>query len=215
MGAGRPTILLADEQAAPREALRLAIEARHWGDVVAQTSDGREAVEMARRLAPTLAVLDVELREMSGIDAARRIVETTHTRALVLSRHEDRRHVEEALRAGALGYVTKQTTLDELGKALAAVAGGQPFVSSDVARHLVRALEQPWGRRGPGEELSGREREVLRGIADGLSSKEIAARLHISVATVQSHRSSIMAKAGVHKAPGLVRFAIREGIVEP
>ncbi len=211
-------ILLADDHRMVREALRRVIESRPDFCVVAEASDGREAIAAARAHRPDVAVLDLLMPELSGVEATRRIVEEElATRVLVLSMHEDWSRVRDALQSGAAGYVVKSAASDQLLEAIDSVRQGISYLSPAVSHHVLRAVRNPGGQQAasPIDALSRREREVLQLVAEGLSAKEIAVRLDLSVKTAESHRGSLMAKLGIHRSSMLVRFAIREGLVAP
>lgn len=209
-------ILLADDHEIVREGLRRLIETRSDLAVVAEASDGWEAVEFARAHRADIAILDLWMPRLSGVDATRQIVGDGATRVVVLSMHESWSHVREALRAGAAGYVVKTAAASQLLEAVDAVREGRAFVSPSVSHHVVEAIRLGDERRAsPLAQLTAREREVLQLVADGLSSKEIAVRLGTSVKTAETHRARLMTKLGVNKASGLVRLAIREGLVAP
>jgi DNA-binding NarL/FixJ family response regulator len=209
-------ILLADDHEMVREGLRKLIETRSDLAVVAEASDGWEAVELARSHSADIAILDLWMPRLSGVDATRQIVRDGGTRVVVLTMHADWSHVREALRAGAAGYVVKTAAASQLLEAVDAVREGRAFVSPAVSHHVVEAIRLGDDRRSsPLAQLTSREREVLQLIADGLSSKEIAVRLGTSVKTAETHRARLMTKLKVNKASGLVRLAIREGLVSP
>lgn len=209
-------ILLADDHGMVREGLRRLIESRSDLAVVAEASDGREAVEQARSQRPDIAILDLWMPRLSGVDATRQLVREGATRVIVLTMHEGWSHVREALRAGAAGYVVKSAAASQLLEAVDAVRAGRAFVSPAVSHHVVEAIRVGEPRQAsPLARLTDREREVLQLIADGLSSKEIAVRLGTSVKTAETHRAKLMSKLNVNKASGLVRLAIREGLVSP
>jgi len=208
------SILLADDHVVLREGLRRLLEQTDRYDVVAGVSDGAEAVRLARQLRPDIVLMDILMPGLSGLDATREIRDASAgTRVLILSVHESPQYVEDAMRSGAAGYVVKTAELTELVQAIDTVLAGRTYVSPAIAEHLVTALEA--SEPPPHSLLTPREREVLLLVANGASSKEIAARLGVSPRTVESHRARIMQKLGIHKAPELVRFAIREGLVAP
>jgi DNA-binding NarL/FixJ family response regulator len=208
----RGTVLLADDHAVLREGLRQLLEATGRLDVVGLASDGLEAVEMASRLQPRVVVMDIWMPRLSGIEATRRIhASGGRSRVLIFSVHESQRYVEQAMRAGASGYVVKTAEPTELIQAIDAVVAGRTYISPAIAQQLVAAFSGG----SAASALTSREMEVLRLIAEGPSSKEIAAQLGVSVRTVDSHRARLMQKLGIRKATGLVRFAIREGLIAP
>lgn len=209
-------VLLADDHSMFRDALRSIIESQGSAKVVAETGDGREAVELVREHRPDIAVLDLWMPRLSGEQATRQIVESgCGTRVLILSMHEDSKAVRGAFRAGALGYVVKSAASGELLDAIAALRAGRTYVSPSVAQHLVSALDEEQPAANPLAALTEREREVLQLIAEGLSTKEVATQIGVSTKTADSHRTSLMRKLGVHKASELVRIAIREGVIAP
>ena len=211
------TILLADDHRIVREGLRRLLDSREDLSVIAEADDGEEAVRHAEEFHPDLAIVDIWMPRLSGIDAIRRINKSTDsTRCIALSMHESRTYVEEALRAGARGYVVKSSAMSDLFSAVTSVRSGRSYLSPAVAHQVVEAITHP-GETASSviPQLTGREREVLQLIAEGYSSKEIAGMLGISLKTVESHRANLMDKLNIHKVSSLVRFAIRSGLVAP
>ncbi len=209
------SILLADDHQIVRQGLRQLLEAQPDLTVVGEAEDGYSAVDLTERLRPDIVLMDIWMPHLSGVDATRRIVRGNNpTKVLVLSMHKARCYVEQALRAGASGYLLKDLGANEIVAAIRAVRGGQCYLSPAISQQLVEAVSNP-GAAEPSELLTDREREVLQNIAEGLSSKEIAGLLGVSLKTVEAHRSNLMEKLGIHKVSGLVRFAIREGLVAP
>ena len=209
-------IVVADDHQIVREGLVKLLESREDFEVVGQASDGLEAVEMVLEKKPDLVLMDILMPKISGIDATRRLQrEGCTAKILVLSMNENRASVEEVLRAGASGYIVKNATSKELLNAIDAVRSGDSYLSPTVTRQVVDAIANPGDHGTSGVAmLTGREREVLELIAEGLSSKEIASQLGVSLKTVDSHRANLMDKLDIHKVSGLVRFAIRVGLVE-
>lgn len=212
------SILLADDHALMRAGLRAIVSALPDAQVVAEASNGHEAVAMARQWRPTVAVLDIAMPQLNGIEACERIVrEGLPTRVVMLSMHTTRQHVTAAVRAGAMGYVVKDAAVDELAQALRAAAQGQSYLSAAVSGHLMSEV------RGavPGQDvadaawrkLSARQREVLQMIAEGRSTKEIGDLLHISPKTVETHRAELMRRLDIFDVASLTRYAIREGLI--
>lgn len=209
-------VVLADDHGMVREALRKLIEARGDIQVVAEAGDGREAVELCARHRPDVAVIDLWMPRLSGADATRQIVSQGGTAVLILTMHESWSHVRDALMAGASGYVVKTAASSQLLEAIDAVRAGRAFVSPAISQHVVDAVRAGDDRRaGPLSVLTERERQVLQLVAEGLSSKEIAAQLGLSVKTADAHRANLMSKLQIRKTSGLVRFAIREGLIAP
>jgi len=210
------TVLLAEDHEVLRQGLRQLIEPEGEFEVVAEAADGRAAVELAHKHRPDVVVMDIWMPRLSGIDATRQILEQSDAKVLILSQHDSWSYVEQALRAGASGYVVKTSSASELLSGIRAVSEGKSYLSPDIAQQLVGAFSKPEDERGsPLQALTNREREVLQLIAECLSSKEIAVQLGVSVRTVEAHRASLMEKLDIHKLSGLVRFAIREGLVAP
>ena len=210
-------ILLAGGERLLNEGLRQILEIREGFAVVGQAGDGVEAVRLAAELQPDIAVLELLLPRLSGIEAIRQIRSASRRiRCIVLSSQNSRSHVRAALRSGAAGYIVKNATASELVEAIEAARLGRCYLSPDIVEHVIDALNDP----ADGEEselglLTGREREVLQLVAEGFSNKEIAAHLHVSTKTVDTHRANLMGKLDVHKTSSLVRFAIREGLIVP
>lgn len=211
------SVVLVDDHRLLRDGLRAVIEASGEFEVVAEGADGREAIDLAAKHQPDIVVLDIWMPNLSGIGAVSGIRrKSPGTRVVMMSQHDTGSYVQSALREGACGYVLKTAASDELLAALRAAMENKCFLSPEVAQTVVESFTQPAGDlESPLDGLTGREREVLQLIAEGLSSKEVATRLSISVRTVESHRSAVMGKLGVHKVAGLVRFAIREGMISP
>jgi DNA-binding NarL/FixJ family response regulator len=216
-GAGRTVrILLADDHALVRHGLRLTLEAEPEFEVVAEASDGAQAVEAALRTDIDLAVLDVSMPRLTGIQVTRQLGEhRPHLRVLILSMHDNEQFFFEALRAGASGYVLKSAAHEDLVAACHATMRGEPFLYPRGVAALVREhLEQ--GRETVGADpLSARESEVVKLIAEGLTSREIGALLSISDKTVERHRANVLEKLGLRDRVALTRYAIRRGLVEP
>jgi len=211
------TIVVCDDHSIVREGLIKLLESRSDLQVIGQASDGEEAVNLVLDKQPDVVLMDIWMPRLSGIDATRRIGKRgSEAKVLVLSMHESRTYVEEVLRAGAAGYVVKSSATADLLQAIDAVNTGQSYLSPSITQQVVDAIARPDDAAPSGVSmLTDREREVLQLIAEGLSSKEIAGVLGVSLKTVDSHRSNLMEKLDIHKVSGLVRFAIRAGLVEP
>ena len=182
-------------------------------EVVGQASDGREAVDLAVRLRPDVAILDISMPALNGVDAAREITRRSpRTRVLVLTVHQDDQYVLESLRAGATGYILKTRAVSELLQAIREVSRGAIYVSPGISGEAVRGYLN--GETERTDALSPREREVLQLIAEGKSTKEVAVILGISSKTAESHRTRIMSKLDIHEVASLVRYAIRRGLIE-
>ncbi len=211
-------ILLADDHALVRRGVRLILEAEPDLEVVAEAGDGAEAVELAREHRPDLAVLDISMPRMTGLQAARELRRRApETRLLMLSMHDNEQYFFESLKAGASGYVLKSAADEDLVTACRAAMRGESFLYPGVTSTLVRDYLQRMrrGERVPASVLTAREEEVVKLIAEGSSSKEIAALLTISLKTVERHRANVLAKLGLRDRVELTRYAIRSGLVEP
>lgn len=209
----RIRVLLADDHAVVRQGFRLILSSQPDIEVLAEAGNGREAVELATRLKPDVAVVDVSMPELNGIEATRRIVESSpHTRVLALSMHKDAVYVREILRAGARGYLLKDAVDTEFLTAIRAIARGDGYLSPAVSGAVLDDYRR--NVSDPLDLLTSREREVLQMIAEGKTNKEIANLLSLSVYTVDAHRGRLMEKLNVHSVTELVRFAVRKGIVD-
>lgn len=206
-------ILLADDHAVLRNGLRAILEAADF-EIVGETGDGREAVDLAFDRNPDVAVLDIGMPGLNGIDATREIVrQRPDIRIVILTVHVEDVHVVEALQAGARAYVLKTQCSEDLVRAIHEVSRGEIYLSPGVSTTLVETVIA--GGALPHDPLTPRERQVLQLIAEGLATKEIAAALEISVKTAETHRSRVMAKLDVHNTAGLVRYALRRGLAQP
>jgi DNA-binding NarL/FixJ family response regulator len=206
-------ILLADDHAVVRQGFRMILGAQADMEIIGEAGNGREAVSMSEQLHPDVVVMDVAMPELNGIEATRRIMEQApHTRILALSMHKDSVYVREILRAGARGYLLKDSIDVDLLAAVRAVGRGEGYLSpavsdtvlSDYRKHVTDPLDL----------LSSREREVLQLIAEGKTNKDIATALNLSVYTVDAHRGRIMEKLNLHSTSELVRFAVRKGLID-
>jgi DNA-binding NarL/FixJ family response regulator len=208
--------LFADDHSIVRDGLRSLFRSDPAFTIVAECVDGLDAVEATEKHLPDLAVLDISMPRMNGIEATRSIKEKfPGTRVLILTIHENEEFVLEMIHAGADGYILKNAEKGEILSAAHSVASGQAFFSSGVSKLLVdgirKTVKDP--EAAPGESLTRRETEILRHIAEGMTSREIASQLHISFSTVNSHRSNLMKKLGIHDTAGLVRFAVQRSII--
>jgi DNA-binding NarL/FixJ family response regulator len=206
-------ILLADDHQIVRQGLKAMLEQEGFS-VVGEASDGREALQLAETTHPDVAILDLAMPALNGLDAAREMVRSMdRIKVILLTMHTDDPYVLEALRAGVAGYVLKtQATLD-LVQAIREVMRGAMYLSPGVSKAVVEAYRQRSDL--PPDPLSPRERQVLQLVAEGKSTKEVAALLGVSVKTAESHRTRTMSKLGIHETAGLVRYAIRRGLVQP
>ena len=213
----RLRILLADDHTVVRQGLRKVLEARPEWEVVAEAGDGREAVRLAEESKPDIAIIDVAMPLLNGIDAVRQIArKVPATRMLVLSMHADEAYVTQMLRAGAAGYLLKDSADVDLLQAVEAVSAGKSFFSPAIARVIADDYVRHLADRGVMDRfelLSEREREIFQLIAEGKTNKEIAALLFLSPSTVDTHRSRIMEKLDVHSAAEIVLYAVRKGVI--
>ncbi|HYT83234.1 MAG TPA: response regulator transcription factor [Gemmatimonadales bacterium] len=209
----RLRVLLADDHDVVRQALKALLE-QHGFDVVGDAADGRTAVELASALRPDVAVLDVAMPILNGVDAAQEIARASpSTRVILLTALTDAHFVSPALRAGVRGFVTKKQDIEDLDRAIQEVSKGGFYVSPGVSQAVIDAVKGAPPDGAP--RLSRRERQVVQLVAEGKSTKQIAELLTISVKTAEFHRGRIMKKLNIHDTAGLVRYAIREGLIAP
>src|SRR5687768_12675597 len=215
---GQLRILLADDHTVVRQGLRKVLEERPDWEVVAEAGDGRDAVRQAEQLKPDVAILDVAMPLLNGIEATRQIARRVPgTRILVLSMHADEAYVAQILQAGATGYLLKDSADVDLLQAVAAVSQGKSFFSPAIARVMLDDyVRQRGGEKGAVdryESLSEREREIFQLVAEAKTNKEIAALLNVSPSTVETHRAHIMEKLDLHSAAEIVLYAVRRGVI--
>lgn len=206
-------VLLADDHRMFREALRSRLDREPAISIVAETSSGAQTLAVVAEFRPDVVVLDIGLPDMNGIEVAGRIVkQCPEVRVVALSGHSDRIYVEGMLKTGARGYVVKSAGADELVSAIHAAVAGHIFLSPEITATMVRQVRGEENSTPPSTVLGQREQEVLRLLADGKRSSEIASSLGISPATVDVHRRNIKHKLGLHTTAELIRYAIREGL---
>jgi len=206
-------ILLADDHKIFRQGVRALLE-REGFRVEGEVADGHAAIEMAARLSPDVVVLDLAMPMLNGLDAAREIARASpRTRTILLTMHAEDPYVARALHAGIRGYVLKSQAAEDLVQAIREVARGAVYLSPGVSQTVVEAYLAK--RDLPPDPLTPREHQVLQLIAEGKTTKAIAALLGVSVKTAESHRMRIMIKLDIHETAGLVRYAIRQGLVRP
>lgn len=207
-------IVLADDHTLVRAGLRAVIEAIPGVSVVAEAGDGAEALEAVRRHQPEVLITDVTMKGMNGLELAEKMrAQFPAVRVIVLSMYSSEEYVMRALNAGASAYLVKDAATAEMQLALEAAARGETYLSPGASQRLVERATGRAPAAGPLQALTARQREVLRMIAEGVHTKEIAYRLRLSPKTVESHRAQIMERLAIHDIPGLVRFAIRNGLV--
>ncbi len=211
-------ILIADDHTILLKGLRLLLERERDFIVVGEASDGRQAVSLTESLRPDIAVLDIAMPLLNGIEATARITaDKVGTPVLILSMHSDEAYVLRALKAGARGYLLKDSAESDLVSAVRALSAGKAFFSPAVSRVLADDYVRQIRQRGildPYESLTGRERELLQLLAELKSTKEIASLLHLSPHTVDTHRGNLMAKLNLHSVPEVILYAVRKGIIQ-
>lgn len=206
-------VILADDHQIVRQGIRTLVE-RQGVAVVAEAADGLTLIEQARQHLPDLAIVDVSMPGLNGIDATRQMLAAVPTLAVVLlTMHDEELHVSAALRAGVRGYVLKTQAADELMDAIRTVSIGGTYLSPKVSRMVVSAYVS--GTDTAADPLTARERIVLQLIAEGKTTKDIAATLNLTVKTAESYRARLMEKLDIHDTAGLVRYAIRRGVITP
>ena len=215
----RITVLLTEDHTIVRQGLRLLIEADGDIEIVGEAKTGREAVQMCSDLRPEVVVMDIAMPLLNGIEATRQILKAfPATKVLILSAHSDPEYVEQVVKAGALGYLIKQSSGEVVAKAIRELHKGKTFFTSSVAQRLKDDYQtSPDGvglRKKSDHQLTSREAELLQMIAEGHVNKQIASELGISIKTVEKHRQHLMEKLNIHDIAGLTRFAIAAGIIE-
>jgi DNA-binding NarL/FixJ family response regulator len=209
----RIRILLADDHQVVRQGFKMILGAQPDMEIVGEAGNGREAVDRAGELRPDIVVMDVAMPELNGIEATRRLIEAVpHARVLALSMHKDNVYVREILRAGARGYLLKDSPAGDLVAAVRAVAAGEGYLSPAVSNAVLDDYRKHV--TDPIDLLTSREREVLQMLAEGKTNKEVAEVLNLSVYTVDAHRGRIMEKLNLHSINELVRFAVRNGLID-
>lgn len=211
-------VLLADDHALVRAGLRSLLASMDGVEVVGEAADGHDALRLAGTLRPQVILMDIAMPGLNGLEATARITRggARAPRVLILSMHVSEEYAAQAFRVGAAGYVLKDAAPTELEQALRAVARGEMYLSPAVSRHVVEDYRRLLGDvPDPLARLTPRQREILQLVAEGLSTKEIAQRLPLSAKTVESHRGQLMQRLGIRDLAGLVRFAIRVGLVSP
>ena len=210
-------ILLVDDHTVVRDGLRALLEKQPDMTVVAEASDGRDSIRLAEEQSPDVVVMDIGMPSLNGIEATRRILAANpRTAVVMLSMHQDESYVLRSLKAGAKGYLLKDSLRGDVIDAIRAVAQGRSFLTRKVRRMLQEDYVRQMESRGLDDSydlLTDREREVLHMVAEGKSNKEVARLLNISSTTVETHRAHILQKLGIHSVPELILYAVRKGIV--
>jgi DNA-binding NarL/FixJ family response regulator len=209
--------LIADDHPLIRSGLRALLGREKEFEVVGEAADGYQALELVEQLKPDVVMLDVSMPRLNGIDVAKKISETTpSTRIIIVSIHSDESYVLRALKAGAKGYLLKASPEGDILNAVRAVAAGQAYLSPEMSRLLVEEYVREMRYRGVEDSydlLSIREKEILQLLSSGTSNREIAEMIHVSVATVETHRTNIFQKLGIHSLPELILYAVRKGLL--
>lgn len=211
-------VILADDHQLVRAGLRALLQSFEDVEVLAECSNGHDTLECVAKLRPDVLLLDLTMPGLNGLDVARRVPAlSTNTRVLVLSMHAGPEYVAQALRAGVSGYLIKDSAVEELRVALDSLSAARPYlspaISQTVLHGFLRTGKAPADAALELDKLTARQREVLQLIAEGHSTRDIAGRLGLSAKTVESHRGQLMDRLDIHDVPGLVRFAIRVGLV--
>jgi DNA-binding NarL/FixJ family response regulator len=210
-------IALVDDHALLRAGIRALLEKLPGIEVVGEANNGREALELIKKKGPNVILLDISMTELGGLEALPRIVKDfPAVKVLILSAFANEEFVLRALRSGAAGYMLKDAAAEELELAIKAVANDKTYLGPSISRTVVETyLQRTTGEQGLTEQLTARQREILQLIAEGKNTKGIASTLNISAKTVDAHRLQLMARLDIHDVPGLVRYAIRSGLVSP
>jgi DNA-binding NarL/FixJ family response regulator len=209
-------VILADDHTLVRAGLRALLQNIAGVEVVGEAADGREALALIKARQPDIVLMDISMAGLNGLEAtARTVRDFPKVRVLILSAHANEEYVCQSLRCGASGYLLKDGDPAELELALKAVARGEAYLSPRVSRHVVATyIQRVGGEAGPLEMLTARQREILQLIAEGHTTRAIAAKLHISGKTVETHRAQLMDRLDIHEVAGLVRYALRVGLVK-
>lgn len=211
------TVLLADDHTIVREGFRKMLELEGDFTIVGEAQDGRQAVVLAKKLLPTVLLMDIAMPLMNGLEATRQIVKARlATKVLILSAHNDNAYVQNATASGASGFLLKQTSSHDVCRAIREIANGKTFFSPAIAKHLEhqKSLDRSGNLKTRAAQLTSREMEVLQLIAEGKANKETAGELGIGLKTVEKHREHLMEKLNIHDTAGLTRYAISAGIIE-
>lgn len=209
-------VLLVDDHSLVRAGFRALLE-RLNAEIVGETGNGRQALDLIQASQPDIVLMDIGLPGLNGLEATERVVRRfPKVRVIILSVYSDEEHVLQALRSGASGYLLKDAAPTELELALRAVGQGDTYLSPSISRQVIDGyLKRSGSAKSPLDQLTPRQREILQLIAEGKNTKEIAFQLNVSVKTVETHRAQLMERLKIHDIPGLVRFAMRTGLIPP
>ena len=211
-------ILIADDHGIVRTGLKLLLDRIGEMEVVGEAADGREAVRLAAELHPDIVIMDIAMPLLNGLQAAQAIRQNTPTGVIFVTMHTDESYILKALDAGARGYLLKDNADEDIERAVRAVAAGKPYFSPAISRTLLEEDIRLMRKRGVQDSydlLTEREREVLQLLAEGKSNKEAAAVLNLSPYTVETHRTNLMQKLGIHNTAEIVLYAVRKGVITP
>ena len=213
---GNLSVILADDHSLVRAGIRGLLEALGYVDVLGEAGDGRAALKLVKDHNPNIILLDIAMPSLNGLEVASRISKDfPQTRVIMLSMHANEEYVLQALRSGASGYLLKDAAMDELRIAMDSVMKGKTYLSPSISRTLIDSyLDNSAAARSPLERLTARQREILQLVAEGNTTRQIAEMLNVSVKTVETHRAQLMDRLEIHDVPGLVRYAIRTGLIQ-
>ena len=208
-------ILIVDDHDLVREGLRALLEKEPGVEVVGEAGDGAEAIRLARELSPTVVLMDVSMPGLGGLEAAEAILgEHSEIKILLLTQYENREYIKRAVRIGAHGYLLKRSAAAQLSEAILAIARGERYLHPTIAGELVEIVSRGESLdQDEYERLTQREKQVFKLLADGLTSREIAKHLNVSLKTAMTHRSNLMGKLGLHSRAELIKYAIRKGVI--
>ena len=208
-------VVYAEDHALVRRGISSLLRTLPGVELVAESSNGRDAIEEIKKHSPDIALMDISMEGMNGLEATARISrEFPEVRVIILSMHDSEEHVAQALRAGAAGYLLKDADINEVEIALLAVSRGSTYLSPRVSQHLVRNFVQRVDDHDPLAALTGRQREILQLIAEGQTTRAIASTLKVSVKTVETHRAAVMKRLNIYDVAGLTRFAINAKLIQ-
>jgi DNA-binding NarL/FixJ family response regulator len=216
LGSKPVRVLLADDHKLVRAGFRAMLNSLGDVEIIGETGDGREALELIQKHQPDVALLDITMPSLTGLEVAKRVAnQIENVRVIILSMHTSEDYIARAVRAGVSGYLLKNADPVELELAIRAAMNGEMYLSPAVSKQLVEDYARRMRQEGaPEEQLTTRQREILQLIAEGKATKDIASGLNLSIKTVETHRKDLMERLGIHDVPGLVRYAIRSGIIK-